>query len=431
MELSLVSGAVPVLSVVLGVASLILAFEFRRGVWRRQVRVAVPAVAAVLAAAIIAVEGLGLIPWGFPDEAYLWVAAVLLAVAAALAGWRAFPPWRRAVAPIPVVLTALMAAVLVNQYFHYFPSVGSLLGRNAPHEISMDELHRLREANDGTAPEHGYTVRLPIPGTVSGFDARNSTVWVPPVWFVDRTVQLPVIMLLAGVPGSPTDWTRAGFAAQTADSFARRQGGQAPLIVMPDANGSMTGDTECVDSRRGAAETYLTRDVPSAMQATFGTAPPGPQWAVGGLSAGGTCAMTLALRNPGLYSAFADYSGLTSPTVADAVDPAATTDALFGGSEDQYDAHDPLWLLSERTFPSLAAWFQVGTSDPGPLAAQRRLVPLAQEAGLQVCHAEVRGGRHAFDVWARSFEDSLPWLAARLGSAPEPRDVAATCVAPK
>jgi S-formylglutathione hydrolase FrmB len=258
-------------------------------------------------------------------------------------------------------------------------------------------------------------VSIPIPGTVSHFHARSAYVWVPPIWLVNDTIKLPVVELLAGVPGNPSDWTRAGMADQTADKYAAAHGGVAPILVMPDANGSADADTECVNSPRGQAETYLTVDVPAFVRAHFGAATRPQSFAIAGLSAGATCSVMLALRHPNLYVAFGDYSGLTSPTVGETVNPAATTTILFGGSTAAYDAHDPLSLLRARTYPTLGGWFEVGTDDPGPLAGQHTLVPLARSADIETCSKEVPGGGHSFAVWSDAFSSSLPWLVSRLG----------------
>jgi S-formylglutathione hydrolase FrmB len=189
---------------------------------------------------------------------------------------------------------------------------------------------------------------------------------------------------------------------------------------MPDATGSETTDTECVNSRLGNAETYLSTDVPAFMHSTFDTETAPGSMAIAGLSAGGMCATMLALRHPGIYGTFADYAGLTSPTVGESVDPQATIHALFHGSAAAYAAHDPLNLLATNRYPGMAAWFEVGTADGGPLAAQHTLVPLAGRAGIATTAIEVPGAGHDFDLFAKGFSDSLPFLTYRLGLTPAP-----------
>jgi S-formylglutathione hydrolase FrmB len=148
--------------------------------------------------------------------------------------------------------------------------------------------------------------------------------------------------------------------------------------------------------------------------------------AVAGNSAGGMCAVMLTLRHPDIYTAFADYAGLTSPTVSTGVDPAKTTAALFGGDSNEYNEHDPLWLLKNKKFTNVAGWFEVGTSDTEPLAAQRTLVPLARAAGMLTCAKEIPG-QHDYTFAAQAFKDSYPWLSYRLKSGPEPPNLASIC----
>jgi S-formylglutathione hydrolase FrmB len=418
-SVSLVTGPTPILIIALGLGSVALSFRWRDGVWKHQLLFGVPITAALVGIVALLVDGLALIPYQFPNSYYLWVGLVLLAVVVSVLGWRRFRNWRRVVSVLSVLLSSIMAFTLINQEYAYYPTVGSLFGVNAQNQIADAALAKARQKAMDTPgrpmPAHGYTVSIPIPGPVSHFHARSAYVWVPPVWLVNDTIKLPVVELLAGVPGNPSDWTRAGFADQTADKYAATHGGVAPILVMPDANGSPNGDTECVNSPRGQAETYLTVDVPAFVRARFDAATRPQSWAIAGLSAGATCSVLLALRHPNLYVAFGDYSGLTSPTVGESVDRVATTKILFGGSTAAYDAHDPLSLLRAHTYPTLGGWFEVGTSDPGPLDGQRLLVPLARSADIQTCSKEIPGGGHSFEVWSQSFVDSLPWLASRLG----------------
>jgi S-formylglutathione hydrolase FrmB len=407
----------------------LLSFRLRDGVWKRQLMFGLPITGAIVGLAALLVDGLALIPFQFPNSYYLWVGLVVLALAVGIIGWRRFRNWRRVVSVLSVLLTTAMALTLINKQYDYYPTLGSVLGVNAQHEGSQDELDRLRAqaAKTGVMPDHGFTLQVPIRGKVSGFTARDAYVWVPPVWIADPNIKLPVIELLAGVPGDPADWTRAGLADQTARAFANAHHGLAPILVMPDANGSALADTECVNSPRGQAETYLSVDVPAFVRSHYHAQTTPGSFAIAGLSAGATCSVMLALRHPDLYSTFGDYSGLTSPTVGNIVQPEATTRVLFGGSVAAYDAHDPLSILAAGSFPGIGGWFEVGTADSGPLAAQRELLPLAQHAGIATCSTEVPGGGHSFAVWSRSFADSLPWMSSRLKLTPAPATEQATC----
>jgi S-formylglutathione hydrolase FrmB len=308
---------------------------------------------------------------------------------------------RLAAGALSVIAALLAVAVGVNGWFAYFPSVGALLGRRATDEVTQGELASL--VRSGDVPDHGVVVRVDIPGT---FDARPAQVYLPPAWFASPRPALPAIELLHGTPGAPEDWTRAGFADVTADRWAAAHDGVAPVLVMPDPNGSFTGDTECVDGRAGRAETYLARDVPRWIEAHEGVRGP---WAVAGSSMGGYCAATLALRHPDRFVAFADYSGLDRPT-----HPKGARWLL--GSAAAVAAHTPADLLDAH--PSPAGWFEVGASDDGADVAVARLARQARAAGLRTRLVVLPNAHHTWRVWRDSFEDSLPFLVRALTAGP-------------
>jgi len=357
----------------------------------------------------------------WPVGAVLLVLGVL-GVAVAIRARRRFVRMLAAVGSAVLVLAS--AGVGVNAYFEYFSTLGEAVGGQVPDEESLAHA----DAADGSVPPAGAVVPATLPGTVSGFAARDALVYLPPVWFARPRPVLPVVLLLHGSPGSPDDWTEGGQAQATADAFAAQHSGVAPVLVMPDSNGSLTADTECVDSPTGQVETYLTVDVPAAVQKTFGTQPPGQRWAVVGLSEGGSCAIMLALRHPRLFSTFADFSGLVGPRLSDTnADTADTVAQLFGGSQQQFAAHDPATLLRAAPFPGMGGWFEVGTDDGEPLAAARELAPLAAAAGIDTCLVVIADGAHTFDVWSSALRSSLPWVAARLGLVPADPSMTASC----
>ena len=146
--------------------------------------------------------------------------------------------------------------------------------------------------------------------------------------------------------------------------------------------------------------------------------------AIAGLSEGGLCATTLALKNSKVYVAFGNYSGDASPTYQDE-NKEQTIQPLFGGSKADYDAYNPPYLLTHAATPSLSGWFEAGAQDP-VLPAAHQLQPLAANAGINTCIATPPGA-HDFAFWTKSFTDSLPWLSWKLKLTPQPPSVPAQC----
>ena len=227
---------------------------------------------------------------------------------------------------------------------------------------------------------------------------------------------------------SASDWSSDGDADSTADAFAQSHHGVAPIIVMPDPNGTKTVDSECVNSRFGDAETYLVQDVPAFVRRRYDASRGPGSLAIGGLSAGGTCSVMLSLRHPSVYPTFASFSGFASPQYLETT-RAQTIDTLFGGSEAEFADHDPIRLLQRGRFDGVAGWFEVGNQDTQPLQAAHQLQPAARRAGIATCIV-VRPGGHDFTIWSQALEDSFPWLAWRLGLTPEPTHEPATCTSP-
>ncbi|WP_224391853.1 alpha/beta hydrolase family protein [Pseudonocardia sp. ICBG1293] len=316
---------------------------------------------------------------------------------------------------VAAVVLLANALVGVNAGLDYLRTVGDVAGTGPAAGIGVAQLLLSRRA-----PATGQVVQVPIPGRASHFAARPAVVWVPPAWYERPRPQLPVIVLLHGTPGRPADWVDSGGAADVADAWAAQHHGVAPVLVMPDVNGSYTADSECVDTPTAQVETYLTRDVPRVVSRLFGTRPPGASWAVAGLSEGGSCAVMLALRHPTVFATFGDYAGLLGPRVGDSNGGVADTVAgLFGGSPTAFAAHDPATLLATNRVPGLAGWFEVGDADTDPAAAAVALSAAATRAGVGNRLVVVPGGGHDFDLFSRALSDSYPWLVGRV-SAPAP-----------
>ena len=311
-----------------------------------------------------------------------------------------------------VVMALLLVAAGVNSYFFYVPNVGALLGRRARYEASAANV-RARLASS-TPPSHGAVILADIPGRSSRFHPRRAQVYLPPAWFMSPRPHLPVIELLHGTPGGPADWTRAADADVTAERWAAKHDGVAPIIVMPDVNGAFWADTECVNGTAGNAETYLTQDVPMWTIAHLRAATSRGSWAIAGASEGGYCALMLALRHPSRYSTFADFSGLARPTAR------GGAQTLFRGSPAQIAAYLPANLLSHYHGAALAGWFAVGGSDGGTTRAVVAMGRKARAHGIRTRLTVMPGAHHTWRVWRSAFADAQPWLATQLGATSPP-----------
>jgi S-formylglutathione hydrolase FrmB len=323
------------------------------------------------------------------------------------------------------VLVAVAAGSQVNVYFAQFPTARSLLGLPAANQVDLPQGTRTAEVPvtrpAGGAlsdvwrphpgpPASGTVSEVPIAAPASGFRARPAWVYLPPVYAVSPRPLLPVLVRPAGRPGSPRDWIDGGTLATTMDRFAGAHGGLAPVVVVPDALGSALANPLCLDSRLGRVQTYLAADVPAWIRAHLQVDPSPAGWAVGGSSAGGTCALQLALNRPAVYPTFVDISGQSGPTLGDRH---RTVAAAFGSDVAAFTAVNPLDLLAHERYPATAGFFVAGTGDPVYRPQTQEVVAAARRAGLGVQYRELPGG-HDWRLSGSGLEAALPWLATRL-----------------
>jgi S-formylglutathione hydrolase FrmB len=428
-NISIIDGWLPVFLFWVTVAVCLIAVVLRRDVLREfAIGIPIGIIFAVLLFAGLHI--MQAVPAGAPRSLYVWLCVACLIAGLVVAGWRRAHWPRRMAGLVAVLLAVVSAGSAVNQTFAYYPTFNRLLGQSANHFMSDAQLNAMRQEVDktGQLPDHGATLAVTIPGKNLKYTPRQAYVWVPPAWFRRNHPQLPVVELLHGTPGDPSNWTKSSFADQTALAFAEQHHGMAPILVMPDVNGSWGGDTECVNSTMyGDVETYLTQTVPQFMRKNFNASTAAGSIAVAGLSEGGTCAVTLALNNSKNISIFADYSGDESPTYY-SDSQQQTIQALFGGSLANYNAHNPPYILAHQQFQGMAGWFEVGAQDTdSPPATVRALQQLATNAGIDTCIA-MPPGDHDFRLWSQAFSDSLPWMSWKLKLSPEPKSVPAQCV---
>ncbi|MBY6366038.1 alpha/beta hydrolase [Rhodococcoides corynebacterioides] len=425
-DTSLVSGPLPTVVTFAGAVGLaVLVLSRRRGHLLRSVPICLIAAVVLTVVGWVVVEKI----WrGFPDpiqtSVYVWIGVgllgLLLVVPRVVAARRW---WTTVLALLATVAVVATAALQVNLVFAAYPTVGSALGLDAAEKVGLDEAtNRTADPITGSSlesvwtppadlPSGGRILDTPIPGTVSGFAARNAQVYLPPAYFAPRRPLLPVLVLMAGQPGAPDDWLTGGRLVQTMDAYAADHGGLAPVVVVADATGSAVANPLCVDSPLGNVATYLSTDVPAWVRGTLQIDPDPSAWAVGGLSYGGTCALQMATNFPQVYPTFLVLSGQLEPTLGDR---RRTLDAAFGGSEAAFEAVNPMNLLATKRYDGSAGVFVVGADDPEYKGYAAQLVAAARAAGMDVQYLEVPGG-HSYQTWSEGLRREIGWLGTRTG----------------
>jgi enterochelin esterase-like enzyme len=243
-----------------------------------------------------------------------------------------------------------------------------------------------------TEPNGGQLLEGTFPGTV-----RAGYVYLPPAF--DARRRYPVVYLLHGMPGSPSEYPVGTELGSFADA-AIAAGTLEPFIgVMPAAgtqpryNGEWAGqwETAVVDK----VVPWVDRSLPTI------AAPAGR--VIAGLSAGGYGAFDIALRHPNLFGAVESWSGYFSPL----------HDGPFKHADaSRLAANDPA-LLARREAPALRAAgirFFVSTGPAHshwiPRGTSRRFANELEGLGLDTTY---RAFLDRKGEWREQLDSGLQW----------------------
>jgi S-formylglutathione hydrolase FrmB len=421
-DVSLVSGWLPTVLLVTGAAGLIgllLARRFTAGWWVYIGVAAVVAGAVAVGLNYLVVNVLGLFPEPMPASVVGWLAvgagAVVLLVGAMFrTNWR-----RKLLAVVCTGLVLTTVAAQVNLYFQEYQTVADLFAEEPGAFAgsgggSQSESTPVVERWSGQPrTSQGQLATATIPGTLSGFVARDAYVYTPPAYSADNPPLLPVMVLVAGQPGTPGDWITGGTLPALLDTFAQAHNGLAPVAVVVDPNGSELGNTMCMDSNIAKADTYLSKDVPAWIAANLRIDTNPQHWTFAGWSFGGTCAVQMGTMHPDIWKSIVAFQAEREPALGP--DRNQTIATAFGGDEAAFDAKTPLTLMSTKTYPDTWAYFASGSADPGFTAYLTELAAAATKSGMQVRTGITQGQGHSWGVPIDQMPKALAWLSPKLG----------------
>ena len=264
---SIITGWFPVTVIIIALASVVLSVGWVDGAWKWQLPLGIPISFVLTVLTALAIHYFNLVPDQFPRSFYLWAWLIWYSVVVVILGWTRAHWLLRTFSVIAIVFSVIAAFTVINQTYDYYPTLARLFGKNAANFTNLPGLQQIRDQvrRTGKLPPQGSTIAVTIPPTHSKFQTGQAYVYLPPAWFKNPEPSLPVIELIAGIPGSPSDWTRAGLADTSSTDFSTHHNGMSPILVIPDNNGSVQ-DTECSNTTLGKAETYLTVDVVNYMR---------------------------------------------------------------------------------------------------------------------------------------------------------------------
>jgi enterochelin esterase-like enzyme len=142
---------------------------------------------------------------------------------------------------------------------------------------------------------------------------RTYGVSLPPDYSKNPQQHYPVIFLLHGGHGQPTDWFEKGAALPIIQKLYAEGKLPPSIIITPDGNdkrgSSPFYDSDYIDGPNGNVDTAIGEELVKEVQRRYRTLPAPAFWAIGGLSSGGWGAVNIGLHHPDHFSIMFSHSG--------------------------------------------------------------------------------------------------------------------------
>ena len=308
------------------------------------------------------------------------------------------------------------------------------------------------------APRHGAIHTDTIWSQALGI-TKKLVVYLPPS-YNDATPlprRYPVAVYLHGAWGSETDWSLQGKLGPVMDSLVAA-GMREMIVVMPDGDDGWwttwhalndvaacrrtprqeNADTYCVPWPK--YDDYVAHDVIAHTDSLYRTLRQRESRGIAGLSMGGYGAISIAARNPAVFSVAASHSGVLRPALMVDSSTVSTTGGVtlrdahtrdelrlaagglwgiiepaFGADSVSWLTRDPAHLITQMqrrgdVIPSL--FVDIGTEDRF-LAQNRSFRESMAALDVPVLYAEWPGG-HDWAYWRAHLPESLRFIAERL-----------------
>ncbi len=239
------------------------------------------------------------------------------------------------------ILTLTSVGIAVNRSGQFYLNWNDLLGKSTnlgkvaiPSKL-LSQISAKDIALSMRTPGGSLIIKKIIKGADSNI-ANIVYVVLPPkiTRLLEANVSKPnigneykIVELFSGYPGVPETWIGSMQGIKTLEDL--QQSGQIgnTIAIIPTMNVDPRKDTECLNFNGGLqVETWLSRDMKSFAQRYLGV--DNRPWATFGYSAGGWCAVSIAVRHQDQYSSAVSLAGYFKPLFATGV-KAAEKSALL------------------------------------------------------------------------------------------------------
>lgn len=315
--------------------------------------------------------------------------------------------FRVPLAALAIVLSVVAGFGIVNDYYGYY-STWSQLSADLSGNYARYTTSASGNRSQG-AVQSGQVRAVSFAGAASGI-TRSGFVYLPPQYGQPRyaSTRFPVVELLHGTPGRPSDYLAHMDLVRLLDQLISRHLMGPMIVVLPTMSVGHHAQ-ECVDAAAAKDDTYITADVRRDVLARFRASPDPAQWGIAGYSSGGYCAANLALRHRSAFGA----SGIMDGYFRSTDGPAARALRFDRRLE---NANDPILqarALAAGTHPLPAFWIAAGTGNASDIAGAEAFVA-ALHGVEQVELIREPGAGHNFYAWRPALARVLAWMWTQL-----------------
>jgi enterochelin esterase-like enzyme len=365
--------------------------------WHNQaVALGVTLVAALVAAATadLVRRGalrLGTVAWRMARSRRLGVEPLLALAAAVAVGLTA--------------VTGLVLAAGVDPVLRYGPEHGVYLPPSLPPQATASPLDGTQpSATAEPIPTRGQLLPKVYHSIAMGED-RRYLIYLPPSYELKSAERrrYPVLFLLHGDPGGPSDWVQFGATGVFDTGIAA---GVVPetIVIFPDGNGHVTAATQWADrfDGRDRIEDAMLELV-DEVDLEYRTIPDAGHRLIGGLSSGAFGAANLAARHPNLFGIAMSFSGYF-----------VATGPVFGGISSYIRSNSPYYIVEDNPAARTVRYILVvGNHDPVYQQTNRNFAAVLNQFGVPY-DLNVLAGGHSVDIWQSGLALGMTRMAEKL-----------------
>lgn len=232
---------------------------------------------------------------------------------------------------------------------------------------------------------------------------RTYGISLPPDYLQNTQKRYPVIFLLHGGNGKPTDWFEKGMAIAVLEKLYQNRKLPYSIIITPDGNDrrgpSPFYDPQYIDGENGNVSSAIGRELVQIVKSRYRTLPSPKFWAIGGLSSGGWGATNIGLHHPQSFRVLFSHSGYF---------------------EDKSGAKNSPMKYIKKMPPQTRSQFRIyldaGKEDGKYLTQTRKFAALLQELQVEREFNEFPGGHtligpdSLWNYWHKHLADSLTYV---------------------